>query len=235
MSTKIPSTVRNSVWNIYIGKHNKTGLCLCCGTEDISYANFHCGHIVSKCNGGKVHMKNLRPICGQCNSSMGKMNMLDFMNKYGFDKQDSRDELKSESKLNISSEKEYKISKTNDNDETSDFDNIIQTHKQGKGGKRKMIRVPFKHKTNDKEYINYLSKFIVTELQLICIYFNISKYGIKNKIIDKIITSDKNITKQQIKDIINKHQYKRYYIECFGDKSCNKVILGDEDDMSYCD
>lgn len=82
----IPSTVRNSVWNIYIGTTSKTGKCFCCSTEIISTANFHCGHVISEKNGGKVTIQNLRPVCAQCNTSMGTTNMEDFMVTYGFDK-----------------------------------------------------------------------------------------------------------------------------------------------------
>ncbi len=84
MKEKIPATVRNSCWNYYIGSENRKGLCFCCSTEDISTANFHCGHVISESNGGKVHLGNLRPICGHCNSSMGRKNMTEFMEKYGF-------------------------------------------------------------------------------------------------------------------------------------------------------
>jgi hypothetical protein len=66
MSTKakIPSTVRNSVWNIYIGADQKRGLCFCCNTEHISCANFECGHIQAKSKNGEITIQNLRPICG---------------------------------------------------------------------------------------------------------------------------------------------------------------------------
>jgi hypothetical protein len=83
---KIPATVRNSVWNKYIGKDSKKGLCLCCNSEDISFANFDCGHIISKSKGGQDTIGNLRPICSQCNGSMGAGNMEEFMNKHGFKK-----------------------------------------------------------------------------------------------------------------------------------------------------
>lgn len=69
MTSKIPSTVRNSVWNTYVGATKKTSFC--CGTKRISTANHHCGHIQSKKMGGSMKIENLRPICGQCNTSMG--------------------------------------------------------------------------------------------------------------------------------------------------------------------
>jgi hypothetical protein len=79
----IPATVRNYIWNIHVSKTQSSGICYCCNVEIISKANFHAGHIIAEANGGPVHVDNLRPICALCNSSMGKMNMLDFMVKYG--------------------------------------------------------------------------------------------------------------------------------------------------------
>jgi DNA mismatch repair protein MutS len=97
---KIPSTVRNSVWNIYIGDDKKIGVCFCCSTEQISTANFHCGHVISEKYGGEVKINNLRPICGQCNLSMGTKNMLEFMREYGFDESNLKESEKSDLKEN---------------------------------------------------------------------------------------------------------------------------------------
>ena len=83
---KIPSTLRNTVWNYYVGDNLKKSKCSCCKIEDISFPNFHCGHIISEKNGGKLHIDNLKPVCSQCNTSMGCKNMDDFMEKYGFNK-----------------------------------------------------------------------------------------------------------------------------------------------------
>ena len=41
--------------------------------------SFNCGHIIAEANGGKVIVSNLKPICQNCNSSMGTKNMDDFM------------------------------------------------------------------------------------------------------------------------------------------------------------
>jgi hypothetical protein len=82
---KIPATLRNIVWNTYIG-NKKIGYCYCCKTEIISTVNFHCGHVISEKNGGNINIDNLRPICGHCNSSMGIKNMNEFMEKYGLNK-----------------------------------------------------------------------------------------------------------------------------------------------------
>ena len=81
-SKKIPSAVRKIVWNTYIGKDNTTGKCLVCSSEDISHTNFECGHVKSRVNGGDVTVDNLRPICGNCNKSIGGNDMDEFMDKY---------------------------------------------------------------------------------------------------------------------------------------------------------
>ena len=81
---KIPATVRNIVWTNHIGSI-KNGKCWCCKIEDISTANFECGHIISEKNGGKITIDNLRPICGHCNKSIGTTNMEDFKKKYGIE------------------------------------------------------------------------------------------------------------------------------------------------------
>lgn len=81
---KIPGTLRNTIWGTYMGTANKTGKCFCCNIEDISTANFECGHIVSIKNGGELSIANLRPICSLCNKSMGARNMEGFMTEFGY-------------------------------------------------------------------------------------------------------------------------------------------------------
>ena len=81
---KIPAAVRNTVWLKWVTDKNNAK-CFCCKLESITSANWHCGHIISEKNGGKIHLNNLRPICAGCNCSMGKINMNDFIRKYGFD------------------------------------------------------------------------------------------------------------------------------------------------------
>ena len=40
--------------------------------------SFNCGHIIAEANGGGIIVSNLKPICQNCNSSMGTKNMDDF-------------------------------------------------------------------------------------------------------------------------------------------------------------
>ena len=79
---KIPATLKNIVWHKYF-ETSLTGLCQCCKVENISKSIFDAGHIISEKNGGQVILENLKPICKLCNSSMGKINMDEFMKKYG--------------------------------------------------------------------------------------------------------------------------------------------------------
>ncbi len=80
----IPSSLRHEVWKKYISYNNRYGKCFCCRTTVIEDSNFECGHIISNSNGGPIILKNLRPVCGQCNKSMGAMNMDEFIVLSGF-------------------------------------------------------------------------------------------------------------------------------------------------------
>lgn len=99
---KIPVPVKNALWSLHF-QTNITGICQCCKTENISRNNFDCGHIVSEKEGGNVELTNLRPICRACNSSMGTMNMNEYMKKYGFDKINT--EVKSDTEKQLKEKK----------------------------------------------------------------------------------------------------------------------------------
>ncbi len=86
----IPRAIRNLVWNKYIGEKKGNGVCKCCKKKLISQMDFDCGHIVSEYNGGKTVVKNLIPICKLCNSSMGRMNMRDFIKKHGLNQKSKK-------------------------------------------------------------------------------------------------------------------------------------------------
>lgn len=79
----IPKQVRTIVWNHYIGEDIIKHKCLCCKKVTITNTNFDVGHVHSEKNGGTHEINNLRPICGACNHSMGTVNMIDFVVKYG--------------------------------------------------------------------------------------------------------------------------------------------------------
>ncbi len=79
---KIPSTVKRLVWHHHIGEEVGKAKCTCCKTTDITQLSFHCGHIIPEVHGGEMCVNNLKPICQNCNSSMGTMNMNEFMMTY---------------------------------------------------------------------------------------------------------------------------------------------------------
>lgn len=75
----IPSTMKRLVWNTHIGEEIGKAKCLCCKITDITQLSFNCGHIIAESNGGELIVSNLKPICQNCNSSMGTKNMNEFM------------------------------------------------------------------------------------------------------------------------------------------------------------
>ena len=75
----ISATIKKLVWNTNIGEEIGKAKCVCCKSTDITQLSFNCGHIIAEANGGDTIVSNLKPICQNCNSSMGTKNMDDFM------------------------------------------------------------------------------------------------------------------------------------------------------------
>jgi hypothetical protein len=75
----ISLVLRKKVWDKYIGLDIGKFKCLCCNITDIIQMSFHCGHIIAESKGGETNLSNLKPICQNCNLSMGSLNMDDFM------------------------------------------------------------------------------------------------------------------------------------------------------------
>jgi hypothetical protein len=75
----ISSTVKRLVWNTTFGEEIGKSKCVCCKSTYITQLSFHCGHVISESKGGETIVSNLRPICQNCNSSMGNKNMDEFM------------------------------------------------------------------------------------------------------------------------------------------------------------
>lgn len=76
----IPQKIRQDLWKQYYGE-NYNALCLIC-KQQISINIFEVGHIVSSADGGGDNIDNLRPICRDCNRSMGTTNMDYYIEKY---------------------------------------------------------------------------------------------------------------------------------------------------------
>lgn len=77
----LPSSLRHNVWTTYFGKVYEAK-CFCCRRSSIDVTTFEAGHVISKHDGGLNTLENLRPICGQCNKSMNKKNMYDFIAEF---------------------------------------------------------------------------------------------------------------------------------------------------------
>lgn len=81
--TNLTSAIRKSCWLKNIGR-SFNGECMTgCGNL-IDVYNYECGHIKSVEDGGLNEITNLKPICSNCNSSMGATNMIEFISKSGF-------------------------------------------------------------------------------------------------------------------------------------------------------
>ena len=80
--TKIPAAVKKLVWNTNLGEELGKAKCYCCKSTDITQTSFHCGHVIAESKGGRSIVSNLKPICQNCNSSMGVNDMNDFMKQF---------------------------------------------------------------------------------------------------------------------------------------------------------
>ena len=76
---------KQEIWKHYIGISIGETKCMCCSLNNINTFNFHNGRIIAKSKGGDMSKENLRPICLQCNLSMGNENMIDFMKRLKYD------------------------------------------------------------------------------------------------------------------------------------------------------
>lgn len=102
----IPASVRSACFTKHMGFEYK-GLCYCCGIQEITRDNFHCGHIIARVLGGSIHLDNLRPVCSSCNLSMGSSHMLDYATAHGF-----KGRITTEPRLTISQLPEEKKAST---------------------------------------------------------------------------------------------------------------------------
>jgi len=74
----IPKRIRALVWKQYIGKKWK-GKCYVewCNNKFDVLSSWHVGHNLPESKGGTLNIKNLRPICCDCNLGMGNRYTID--------------------------------------------------------------------------------------------------------------------------------------------------------------
>lgn len=79
----IPKSLRSTVWIQYAGPRFETKCWVTWCKTMISPFTFEVGHDIPESKGGATHVKNLRPICTQCNKSMGnRFSIEDFSRKF---------------------------------------------------------------------------------------------------------------------------------------------------------
>ena len=214
----IPSTLRHEVWKKYISDVYRKGKCFCCRSSIIEESNFECGHIISRKNGGPINLDNLRPICSQCNKSMGTRQMDDFIILCGFWKDTIKMAPKNEQDA-------VKLAKTTDELFIKQIDRswcdiskqigICITHTRDYGNTYKWTccgsaaKYPEYH---GKPSVDLdLNLFKVTQLRQLCMLFELSSYGTKPKMIAKIL---KNHTLIDIQLKIDAVKNKKYLVKC---------------------
>lgn len=77
MKLKLPKALREQVWLVHVGKHFEVKCMVNWCENKITPFNFECGHNIPESKGGTADIDNLRPICGNCNRSMGSSYTID--------------------------------------------------------------------------------------------------------------------------------------------------------------
>jgi hypothetical protein len=67
----IPKRIRELVWNTYNGEYYNSKCYVKWCNNMINVFNYQVGHDIPESKGGKLEIENLKPICGNCNLSMG--------------------------------------------------------------------------------------------------------------------------------------------------------------------
>lgn len=83
-SKTIPAPLKTQIWKTFISEDLIKGKCFCCLTQNIEINSFHSGHIISRKEGGKIELENLRPLCSSCNQSMKSKDMYSYIKEYNF-------------------------------------------------------------------------------------------------------------------------------------------------------
>lgn len=216
---KIPVAVKATIWVGYYGEEFKGG-CACCGAS-INVFNFQCGHVEAESCGGKVTLGNLRPICAKCNTSMGRTNMIVFMEKYGFNK----------TELWVKYEKKYCAKRI--------ITPITPTKSKSPEIVKKQNTVLHKitpeivKKTNVwknsqewKSNIKLLSNLTVKKMRQLCIHYGLVQKGIKKKVISRLCSM------KDINNVITAYKNKLYIGQCGDD---NTHIFYTNDSTSGCE
>ena len=86
VKAKIPKAIREEVWRTYNQQHYEAKCYVTWCTNKITVFNYEVGHNIPESKGGSLAIKNLRPICSRCNSSMGNHYTIDQWNRLSSEK-----------------------------------------------------------------------------------------------------------------------------------------------------
>ena len=78
---RVSEETKRLVWNTHIGPIEQAK-CTCCQMMDMHRETFQCGSVIPELHGGEAKVTNLRPICQNCSSSMGKKSIEEFMSTF---------------------------------------------------------------------------------------------------------------------------------------------------------
>ena len=73
----IPKSLREQVWIVYCGRKFEHKCIVKWCENIITPFSFEVGHNIPESKGGKLDIDNLRPICSNCNKSMGNTYTID--------------------------------------------------------------------------------------------------------------------------------------------------------------
>ncbi len=97
----IPKKIREEVWKHYNGSNYKSACKVSWCTNIIDVFNYHVGHDVPESKGGKLDIINLKPICSNCNLSMGDRFSITDWDKIGINERMTVQNLKLYLKLSL--------------------------------------------------------------------------------------------------------------------------------------
>lgn len=113
---QIPKRIREMVWSTHNGEKYSSKCYVSWCNNIINVFNYQVGHDVPESKGGTLDLSNLKPICGNCNLSMGNKYTITewctLINKNTLPIIDTKNILKSQ--LNIMKNSKNKISKNED-------------------------------------------------------------------------------------------------------------------------
>jgi len=145
---------RDSVW---MRDHETVkAICPCCNINEMTINTCQCGHIISVKNGGTDDSSNLKSICQQCNSDMGRKNMDDWLKeKYPSEEEKEKQQIKE-----LEDEIKELEESINEN-KTQIF--LIKNKKKSEENLNKLLKIENK-KDIDKNFISKYGISIVSAL-----------------------------------------------------------------------